>query len=180
MDEKIYFSFILGLFSALFTALFMEKVKKDIELTSLIDIFKKDFNLCWEQIDSAKNIPANDVFFSTTYKYRGVSDVKITGAPDLSLPIHNTFLYETEGPRLTKHLGKAARDQFWKVHLLSRDVEAIRIKLLNSEIECENNDNEYRKVLSELVNKLYAELSIFDKLLTKSYPYLTGFKRHFQ
>ncbi|SJZ93649.1 hypothetical protein [Photobacterium toruni] len=175
MDIKIILSFLFGFLSSLL----IEKIKNDLESITLIDLFRRDFKLSWYHLSSAKNMPNSDMLFSGTFEYRGVKGLSISGVDTyLVLPIHNSHLFEIEGPKLVKYLKKGGRDRFWKIYLLSKDIEIIRIKLLNKEFG--DNDNEYRKIIRTLILNLYQELNNFEQDLRLAYPFLIRIKRYFQ
>jgi len=175
MDITILITFIFGYLSSLL----IEKVKKDLESIPIIDLFRKDFKLSWQNLDSAKSMPNNDVFSAGTFVYRGIDDLSISGVDTyLILPIHNFNLFEIEGPKLAKHLRKSGRDRFWQIFLLSKDIETLRVKLLNKELG--ENDNEYREIVRKLIAALYKQLRDFEKDLVAAYPLIVRCIRHFQ
>ncbi|EHU4945751.1 hypothetical protein OMR72_004773 [Vibrio parahaemolyticus] len=175
MDSKLAIGFLLGLL----TPVIVEKIKKDMEVTSLIDIFRADFKQSWRHISSAKNIPDKDVFSASTLIYKDIDDLNLDMVDSyLVLPVHNFNLYESEGKNLAKYLKKDGREQLWYILCLSQDIEQLRVKLLNNEFG--ELDREYRKVFRAMVTKLYENLDKFQSELPKSYPLVVRVIRHFQ
>lgn len=169
----------LGFFFGLLTTSLIEKYKKDSEAVTLIDLFRRDFQLSWGHLDSAKYLPNNDVFSCGTFLYRGVKDLSISGVDTyLTLPIHNAQLFEIEGPKLAKYLKRKGRARFWEIYLLSKDIETIRLKLLDKKLG--DNDNQYREIIRTLISKLYTELDSFEQDLMAAYPFVTYKIRKYQ
>jgi hypothetical protein len=124
------------------------------EKREIISLFKTDFSKNWTDFDKLKNIPTKEYFSRMVYNFKGIERVHISGIPEYGYSIFSLKLFETEGIKLSKLLGKKKRILFWELYNSLHDLENTRIILNNIET---NNRNYhcFQDLFVKLSDKCY-------------------------